>query len=197
MTRSVFIFAKPPMMGRSKTRLAKGIGKAHAQRIARMGFARTLKAARDPRWRLTLYTSPASVLGASLGGLWPKAVDRRDQGSGDLGDRLSRAYRAADPGLLLFIGSDCPDISASHLWRAFRLLSNHEAVAGPVNDGGFWLLGLNTRRRRHPPFDGVRWSTQHALSDVVENLNTPRQIAYLPTLIDIDTAEDWRRWIRQ
>ncbi|MCI4644307.1 MAG: TIGR04282 family arsenosugar biosynthesis glycosyltransferase [Hyphomonadaceae bacterium] len=194
MNRTVLIFAKAPRMGLAKTRLARGLGRTPAQRIARMGVMQTLRAAQDPRWQARLYAAPESDVKATFGGLWPAQLDRYSQGRGDLGTRLGRGLSEAPPGAALFIGTDAPDISRALLWQAFRALNRADCVVGPASDGGFWLLGLRRRLRFSAPFQGIRWSSMHTLSDLEANLPTGARITRLPTLIDIDEAEDWRAW---
>ncbi len=196
MPRTVLIFAKAPLIGLSKTRLAKGLGRAEARRIARFGFSRTLAAALDPRWRTVLYTAPDRYLPAGLGGLWPARLPRASQGPGDLTARLDRGLREAPRGPVLFLGADAPDIRRSHLWAAFRLLKTHDGVFGPARDGGFWLFGMNKGLRARSPFAPVRWSGPHAMADVRANLPPASRIAALETLIDLDEAADWRDWNR-
>ena len=196
--RTVLIFAKPPRMGLSKTRLARSLGSAsEARRIAVMTMAVTLRATMRGPWQTVLYTAPDSALTQSLGGLWPPHLTRRSQGSGDLTARLNRGLSEALPGPLLFIGSDAPDICAAHIRRAFRLLQSHDAVFGPASDGGFWLFGLNQTKRTRSPFDNVRWSGPHAMEDVWGNLPEHSRIGLLPELIDIDDADDWATWRSQ
>ncbi|MEO0785676.1 MAG: TIGR04282 family arsenosugar biosynthesis glycosyltransferase [Pseudomonadota bacterium] len=194
MSASVLIFTKAPRMGLSKTRLARGLGKAEAQRLARMSFARTLRAAIDPRWRTTLYAAPDRDLDQSFGGLWPEGLERVSQGRGDLGARLTKGFREARRGPVIFIGADAPDVSKALIWSAIRALKCHDAVAGPATDGGFWLLGLKRGLRARPPFYGVRWSSEHALADVEANLGSNAWIHHIRTLIDLDEADDWRAW---
>ena len=194
MKKTVFIYAKPPVMGLSKTRLAEGLGAAEAQRIARWTFGQTLRAVKDPRWNTVLATTPDTYLDATLGGLWPKSLERMSQGTGNLTDRLNKGLRQAPNGKVLFIGADCPDISNALIVEAFEKLSASEAVFGPAHDGGFWLFGINKRVNTPSPFENVRWSTKHALGDVRDNLFGLGKISYLPELIDIDTADDWKAW---
>lgn len=194
MTRSVLIFAKPPRMGLSKTRLAAGLGKTEAARIARFTMSATMKASLDPRWQTRLYTAPDQMLNETLGGLWPSSLPRFSQGGGDLGTRLTKGLREADRGAVIFVGADTPDISRALVWQAFGHLRRHDAVFGPARDGGFWLFGLNTGTRTPSPFSPVRWSGPHAMADVAANLPAGTRIARLPTLTDIDEAEDWAQW---
>lgn len=194
MTRTLLIFAKSPRIGLAKTRLARGLDKSTARRIARLGFARTLRAALDPRWQTRLHAAPDRDLGETFGGLWPASLERWSQGTGDLGARLTHGYREAPQGAVIFIGSDALDISKALIWQAFNALKRTDCVIGPARDGGFWLLGLNKRPRTAPPFRNVRWSSTFTLQDVEANLPQGAQIVRLPILADIDEAEDWRAW---
>lgn len=194
MMRTVLIFTKPPRIGLSKTRLAATMGKATARRIAHFTMTRTLRAACNPRWCTELYVAPDAALDDQLGGLWPAHLQRASQGRGDLGARLQRGYEQVSQGKVVFLGTDTPDISPAHIWQAFRLLDRNSAVFGPANDGGFWLLGLHKGLRRSAPFRNVRWSSPHTLADVRQRLGPRAKIAYLPELMDIDTAADWKDW---
>lgn len=194
MKRTVLIFAKPPLIGLSKTRLAKTLGKAEARRIARMSMAKTLREVIDPRWDTVLYAAPDRYLSCGFGGLWPQNLPRRSQGTGDLTDRLGKGLAEAPTGHVLFIGADAPDVSNALITRAFAALKGNAAVFGPASDGGFWLFGLTKRARTASPFDNVRWSGPHAMADVRANLGEAARVAELPTLIDIDVADDWWAW---
>lgn len=194
MTRTLLIFAKSPRIGLAKTRLARGTSRTTARRVARMGFARTIRAAMDPRWQTSLYAAPDRDLNEHFGGLWPSGMERRSQGGGHLGDRLVRGLKEAPLGPVVFIGSDAPDVSRALIWQAFRALIHADCVVGPASDGGFWLLGLHRRIRPNHPFEGVRWSSPNTLSDVEKSLPVGARIAHLPELIDLDEAEDWRVW---
>jgi len=191
----ILIYAKPPRIGLAKTRLARSLGSSvTARRIATAIQAKTLRAALRGPWDTVLYTAPDKELANSLGGIWPAHLERRSQGPGDLGDRLSKGMREAPAGPVLFIGSDAPDISTSLLRQAVRALSRHDAVFGPAPDGGFWLFGLNKTARTQTPFYNVRWSGPHAMEDVWANLPEGATVGILPQLIDIDDAKDLEIW---
>ncbi len=190
-TRTLLIYAKPPRMGLAKTRLARSLGsQSEAQRINRFCAARTFRAAIDPRWQTRLYAAPDNHLHDTRGGAWPARVPRFSQGQGGLGRRLARGLREAPKGAVAFIGTDAPGISKALIWQAFRALIHHDAAVGPASDGGFWLLALGPRLRDPRLFEGVRWSHAETLNDLLENLSGTR-VARLPTLIDVDEAEDW------
>lgn len=194
---TLLIFAKPPRMGLSKTRLADGLGRTEARRIAHYTLARTMRAARDTCWTVRLYVEPALAVHDTLGGLWPPAIGKYPQGRGNLGARLTRAMLEAPHGPVIFIGADAPDISHSLLRRASIALRHNGVVFGPADDGGFWLLGLSEQLKRPDVFQDVRWSTPHAMEDVWSNLPAEAHVTLLPQLIDIDIAQDWKRYKNQ
>ena len=181
-------------MGRAKTRLATDIGATHAQRLNRFCHAQVVRAASKLPQTVCLCVAPDTALNASYGGLWPAQFNRTPQGHGDLGDRLQRAFKDAGPGPVVVVGTDAPQISTSLLGQAFRTLKRSDVVVGPADDGGFWLLGLSAVARRYAPFSPVRWSTEHALQDVLNNLPQDLRVTRLATLIDLDDAAAIQAW---
>ncbi|MEH6695548.1 MAG: DUF2064 domain-containing protein [Hyphomonas sp.] len=195
MTKAtLLIYAKPPRMGLSKTRLAAGLGLTEARRVAHFTLARTMRAALNGYWTSVLYAAPDTAMTDSVGGFWPASLARRSQGHGGLTERLNKGLAEAPPGPVLFMGSDAPDITPALLRNAIRTLQNNDAVFGPARDGGFWLFGINKGSRTRSPFGKVRWSGPHAMEDVWGNLPPHARVGLLPTLIDIDEADDWHAW---
>jgi hypothetical protein len=186
----LIVMAKVPAAGRVKTRLAAEAGLATAVRFARHSLASLLRrvGATAP-WSTTLAVTPDSAVASRL---WPRGVPLTRQGVGDLGARMQRLFDCAPPGPAVIIGTDVPHIARAHIWAAFRLLGRHDAVLGPAEDGGYWLVGLRRRPRILRPFQGVRWSTAYALTDTLANLRG-RSVAQVATLFDVDTAADLAR----
>ncbi len=193
-TVSLLIFAKPPRMGLSKTRLAEGLGATEARRIASFTLASTLKAARASGLNVKVYTTPDGLAATQQGGAVFGGLALRPQGPGTLTERLERGLKEAPPGMVLFIGSDAPDITPGLLRRAVRGLTQHDAVFGPALDGGFWLFGMHKGPQTRSPFRRVRWSGPHAMEDVWSQLPNAARVWLLPPLIDIDAAPDWDNW---
>jgi uncharacterized protein len=178
------------MAGAAKRRLAAEIGSSEATRFARAAAAALIgRLGRDARWQTILAVSPDRFASSRI---WPPKLETCAQGTGDLGKRMQRLLQANTPGPLVIIGTDIPAISASHIAAAFRLLGSRDAVFGPATDGGYWLVGLRRRPRLLQPFQQVRWSGPHALKDTLGNLSG-QMIGFLPTLADVDSAEDYRR----
>lgn len=194
---TLLVYAKPARIGLSKTRLAKGLGRTEARRVAGFTLARTLRAARMSGCRVVLFVSPDTM--AHPGPVPPGfgGSERRAQGQGGLTERLERGLRAAPPGPVMFIGADAPDVTPGRLRRAVALLRRSDAVFGPADDGGFWLFGLHKGPSTRAPFRNVRWSGPHAMQDVWSHLPPHNRIGLLETLIDIDEASDWKAWTRR
>jgi DNA-binding transcriptional LysR family regulator len=117
---SLLIFAKPPRMGLSKTRLAEGVGPTQARRIAGFTLASTLRAARASGLDAKVYTTPDLLAGGQQGRALFRGLEVHPQGAGTLTDRLERGLRDAQPGMVLFVGSDAPDVSPALLRAAVR-----------------------------------------------------------------------------
>ncbi len=189
---NLVVFARAPMVGTVKRRLATEIGAL----AARQFYARTTadvlaRLARDGRWRTWLAVTPDRF--ANAGRFWPKDVDRLPQGPGDLGHRMARALGRFPGAPAVIVGTDIPELGAGHVAAAFAALGGHEAVLGPAADGGYWLVGLRDGAGLADMFDGVRWSSPHALEDTLANLRH-RRVALLQQLHDVDDAAGLRRW---
>ena len=182
------IMLKLPQPGRVKTRLGRDIGKIAATWWFRHQVTRLLRQVEDPRWETILAVAPDAAGMAAR--VWPAHFARIPQGGGNLGQRMARLMRTVPAGPMCIIGSDIPDVRRRHVARAFAALGRHEAVFGPAPDGGYWLVGM--KRVARPPkslFQGVRWSTKHALADSCTSMAGLR-IALVDVLRDVDTAAD-------
>jgi hypothetical protein len=187
------IMVKAPQMGRVKTRLARETGQAAAVAAYRTMLATIVRRLRGGReWRVVLAVAPDAAV--ETRGL--PAAARIAQGRGDLGARMQRLFdRFRRRGPVIVIGSDIPGISRGDIRSALKALKANDAVVGPAEDGGYWLIGQGLRRRL-APFEGVRWSTEHARADTVRNL-AGASVARLRSLLDVDAAQDWRAWTRE
>ena len=185
--RHLVIFARRPRYGIGKRRLAAEVGNMAAWRFQRSALAALMRElAQDGRWTTWLAVSPDRPTH------WVKGARPVGQGPGDLGARLTRLARGLPPGPLIVIGSDAPQVNRGDVAAGFQALGRLDAVFGPARDGGFWLVGLSRRGRRHPPFSHVRWSTSDALADTLANLGD-RPVGSLRVLEDVDDAGSLRR----
>lgn len=190
MTRrqTLVVMLKEPRPGRVKTRLGRDIGMTAAAWWFRHQTRRLLRRLEDPRWDLVLAVAPDHE--GMVSQVWPAHLPKVPQGAGDLGDRMGRMLRSMPPGPVCIIGADIPGIRPAHITRAFAALGSHDAVFGPAPDGGYWLVGM--KRTAAVPagiFEGVRWSTRHALADTEASLSGCR-VARVDCLRDVDEVTD-------
>lgn len=118
------------------------------------------------------------------------AVPLAEQGEGDLGARMARATAG---GASILVGADLPDLALQHLEQAVAALRTHPAVIGPAEDGGYWLIGLQTPM----PFlfEPMAWGTGVVFAQTMDRFAAhgigPAVLEQLP---DLDRPEDLRRW---
>jgi rSAM/selenodomain-associated transferase 1 len=188
MRQTLILMLKEPRVGRVKTRLGRDIGMVDSAWWFRHQSARLVRRLRDPRWQIVLAVSP-DVRGMTSR-CWPGDLARIPQGRGDLGQRMKRVLRHIRVGRVCLVGADIPDLSSTHVERAFRALGSNEVVFGPAVDGGFWLVGV--RHGRAVPqglFQSVRWSGPNALSDSIASVAGLR-VAVVDQLKDVDEVAD-------
>lgn len=185
----VMIFAKAPLRGTVKTRLAATIGDDAALDIYRRMLWRASRRLGQGPWQRVLCVTPDAL--ADDPQHWPAETGRVPQGDGDLGARMLRALNRASPGApVIVVGSDIPELDARHIRQALAALARHDLVFGPSLDGGFYLVGA-----RVPPaaglFADVTWSAPTTLAQVLGNCTTQ------PALIDrLDDCDDMAAFAR-
>ncbi len=190
--RVLAVFSKNPVEGKVKTRLAGTIGNIRALEIYE-ALRRLTDAATSPvKARRVIWYSDFIPQTDTL--LSPGTEARLQQGK-DLGERMHNAFCemfSSGSLLVVLIGTDCPDISAAIIEKAFALLESSDAVLGPAMDGGFYLIGL--KQRIPELFLGRTWSTSTVLEETLDKLETKGfSFSLLPELRDIDTFEDLRQ----
>jgi len=178
---------KSPLAGRVKTRLARDVGVTRATSFYRTTARAVItRLAADRRWTTMLAVAPDVDVCRPY---WPRSIPRMAQGPGDLAARMQRIMHALPPGPVVIVGTDIPAVRTAHVAAAFNALGGHDAVFGPADDGGYWLVG---QRRLPAPIDAfsdVRWSTEHALADTLAN-HRGRSVGFAAELSDVDGARD-------
>lgn len=192
----LIVFARAPVPGEAKTRLAAAIGAAAAARLhARLVERAVATAVAARAGTVELHCAPdvRHPLFARLATRYRMVL--RAQGQGDLGARmhraLARALRKADAAVL--IGCDCPVLRADDLRRAVReLRAGTDAVFAPAADGGYALVGL--RRSAPRLFSEIEWGSVRVMSATRRRL---RELGWscheLREVWDVDRPEDYAR----
>ena len=179
----VALFGKPPVPGLVKTRLGASLGDAVAASLYRAFLLDAVTHARCLRGPVTLFVDGDPAHPALEVVELPTCV----QEGADLGERMARCFeRELAFGVpVLLAGTDVPTLP-ERVWHAAReALETHAQVYVPSVDGGYVLVGA----REVPRFDGVRWSTRHALADT---LAQNPEAAVIEPWYDVDDADDLR-----
>ncbi len=188
------VFAKAPVPGVVKTRLAAAIGSEAAAELYRRLGQRVVSAAAASRRAVVWYAPPGRRVAVTgwLDGV--RGIAYRAQPAGSLGRRLETAFAwhfAHGAGRVVIVGTDCPGVGRSVLARAFRALRSADVVLGPALDGGYYLIGLTAP---HPElFRRVAWSTGLVLRATRARARAlGLSCRVLDLLRDVDTANDAR-----
>jgi uncharacterized protein len=189
---AVIVFAKAPVPGLAKTRLAPALGEAGAAALAlRMLHHALAQAVAADVGPVELCAAPDATHPAVQTAAAHSGAALSEQGSGDLGRRMHRAFARSlvRHGRALLIGTDAPSLSAAMLRQASSALQDHDAVFVPAFDGGYALVGL---RRPDPRwFSDMRWSHARVMEETRERLRAARaRWAELTPVADIDEPAD-------
>lgn len=184
----LIVFAKAPVAGFAKTRLASVLGEQVAARLAQRMLDDSVRRAVDAGLGpVELCCTPDASHPAFLELAASFGLSLTLQGDGNLGQRMERAllrglrtHRKA-----LLMGTDAPELSASRLRSAAELLDIHPAVFNPALDGGYVLVGLAQPVPKL--FDDIPWSTDQVMQRTRERLRASGHgFAELPPLPDVD-----------
>jgi rSAM/selenodomain-associated transferase 1 len=182
----VVLFARNPVPGRVKTRLGMSPDRASALHEAFVRDALHTIATLDGVDTELSTDEPCAA--------WPDWTGRRSvQPAGSLGDRVYAAIkRALDEGRnkVMVLGSDSPGLPATHISELLR--SSADIALGPADDGGYYAIAC--RRADSRMFEGVRWSSDSALTDTVRAAEAcGLSVEIGPQWFDVDTPVDLER----
>ncbi len=198
---AIAVIAKAPRPGHVKTRLrailtpeeAADLGAAFlqdtlanlqraGQHVPVAGFVAYAPAGAETRFDGLLPAGTALVLADGTNGDAPGV-----QGFGRVLLDATRTLLAQGWGAVCVLGADSPTLPTAHLVSAARLLLQNQAdaVLGPADDGGYWLLGLT---RPHPePFANIAWSTETVAQETRAAIRAAGlRLAELPPWYDVD-----------
>lgn len=193
--RSLLVFAKAPLPGKVKTRLARTMGDEKAAELyGRMGKA-IVGAVRGGDFETSVVYSPVEALPAMRAWLGD-SLKLMPQADGDLGQRMNTAITEAleTSRVVCLIGTDSPDMNAARVSEAFEALGETDVVLGPTKDGGYYLIALS---EPHPElFEGIAWSTDRVLAETLAQARSAGlAVRVLETLADVDEFADVPAWL--
>jgi hypothetical protein len=193
---AIAVFAKAPVAGTVKTRLAAVLGADAAASLhaglVRHAVAAAVQARTGP---VTLRCLPDTTHPFFERCREESGVALEPQRGADLGARMADAFASAG-GPLLVIGADCPALTAVHLREAAAALESKDAVLIPAEDGGYVLVGL--ARPIPALFEGVDWGSAAVMAQTRAKLVAAKvEWRQLPALWDVDRPEDYARLQRE
>lgn len=193
MSQALAVFAKRPNPGQVKTRLTPALS---AEQAADLYWAMV-----QDTWALV----------SKLSGVEPYLfVDQPWEGFEILtAGQPVRIQHGADLGIKMYscllrlnecnfkrsiiIGTDSPTLPKAYIQTALELLvDERDAVLGPAEDGGYYLVGC--RRPHVEMFAGVSWSSPHTLAETKSAFDAVGYRTHLtPVWRDVDSIDDVRR----
>jgi rSAM/selenodomain-associated transferase 1 len=205
---ALYIAARAPLPGFTKTRLGRRIGHDHAAALA-AAFLRDLarRLAAGP-YTVGWYVTPDDAW-SDLGPLVAAAaLDQRrnviGQGTGDWTQRQCALFQGASARgeqRTVLIASDSPHLERQVVEDAFARLRDCDLVLGPTEDGGYYLIGMRGRSDEQGPapwdvLPGVRMSTGTVFDDLLDRARSlGLTTSILSPTFDVDEEADLDRLI--
>lgn len=198
MKCALAIFAKTIGMTPVKTRLAADIGVRAAETFYRLSIDCVGACVREavafnphivPFWVLAEEEAVDLDQWRGFNSMWT--------GEGGLGSRLATVSEALfeDHDAVVFIGTDSPQLTSDIFQEAYDRISStqHGCVAGPAEDGGFYLFG-SAKPVQREIWESVHYSLNTTLAELQALLeDTGRPIDALTVEQDADVADDLAR----
>ena len=183
----LLVFTRNPELGKVKTRLAKTVG----DQIALTIYTFLLERTRDIAIKVAADKAVYYSVKIRENDIWDPSIFKKHQQNGeDLGIRMLHAFKNGfDEGYekIIIIGSDLYDLTAKTIEKAFTLLDKNDVVIGPAEDGGYYLLGINSLEEK--VFKNKNWGTETVRKDTLEDLKD-KKVFLLKELNDVDVFED-------
>lgn len=195
-------FAKWPVQGKVKTRLAKSLGESRALNVHILLMNEVLDnlIAYDPEnLELWFDDMPGAQVNmtSTLEKIETLNIPCKIQCGINLGDKMAHALSTSLKQFrkVIIVGSDCPDVSKRTLAKAMEALEINDLVLGPAEDGGYVLIGA--KRFDAAVFDDVAWGTDSVLAETIANIELNNySCSLLEESWDVDELADYERWLK-
>ena len=191
---ALVLFARAPVAGAVKTRLAALLGADGAARLYRAVLEDAARLYAGGRWHPVLYADgdpDDRELAVLFGSPWR----REAQSNGDLGRRLAEAFRAErsrGAKAVVAVGSDHPALARAALAELLEAVARGEdAAVIPAQDGGYCAIALGERADPEAIFDRIPWSSAATLDATLRRIRAlALSAAVLDPSYDVDRPED-------
>lgn len=196
MSTLIQVFAKAPILGKVKTRLARDIGDVAAlqtyKKLCKAVITSTQACQAD---HIEIWTTENPQSSEATRFFDAFSVSVCEQQGEDLGARMrfSLKHGFQQHSMVVVVGADAYSLNSEYLDLALATLDDVDVVIGPALDGGYILIGMS----QFVPaiFERISWGSDRVLSETVSILKTlPVSFSLLPDRWDIDTLEDVKRF---
>jgi uncharacterized protein len=193
---AIGIIGKAPQPGRSKTRLATGIGAAAASELSACflrDVAASIEAVPEALGRRGYGVYAPAGAEDIMRRLLPSGFGLLLQAGVDLGHVLLGATRAlldAGHDCVLLVNGDSPTLPPRFLAQAIAALREpgDRMVLGPASDGGYYLIGL--KQPHQQLFMRIAWGTETVARSTCDRAaEIGLAVTLLPEWYDVDDIE--------
>ncbi len=185
------IFVRNPEKGKVKTRLAEDFGEEETLELYKNFIKDILERTASDRYKTRVFSWPPGS-DVHLMKTFGKSHEYRHQKGGDLGKRMYHAFVdtfAEGFERVILIGSDIPHIDFSVIEEGFFKLEKSDAVIGPANDGGYYLIGFHKGKLSEEFFKEIEWGVESVYRKTIDKLSTVKH-STVESMSDIDYFED-------
>jgi len=192
----IIVFAREPLLGQVKSRLASQIGAQEALAVYQSMLARLgnlLTHAQIAAWDLWVTSNCSHEDFVSICNKTNIYLQSEQNLGTRMDDAIQQTLREKSVDSVILIGTDCPALTERYLDQALLALeSGIDVVLGPAEDGGYVLVGMG--RPIAAVFEDIPWGTNQVMRRTLEALKA-NELSYrlLDTLWDVDRPEDLAR----
>lgn len=189
----VIIFARAPILGHVKTRLAKDLNETLTLGLYRRFVGDIVKKITDAGHCLKIFHDPPGSLPLMkdwLGNHHDYALQEGET----LGQKMANAFvRVFEIGFrqAVLMGTDIPDLPGKIISHALSSLDAYDAAIGASLDGGYYLIGFSAKKFLAEAFENIPWSTPGVFEETMTAFaSAGLRVKQLPSWRDVDTYED-------
>lgn len=187
ISNALIIFTRNPELGKCKTRLANSVGNEEALKIYKYLLQHTANVSKKvDAERFVFYSDDIQQKDIWDNSYFNKKLQKGD----DLGERMENAFKHLFlDGFkkVVIVGSDLLDLSETIIENAYKKLDDNDAVIGPAQDGGYYLLGMKNLNEN--VFKNKSWGNNTVFEKTEQDFSN-ENLYILETLNDIDYLED-------
>lgn len=184
------ILVQNPVWGEVKPKIAKTMGNDKALFIYNSLIKHTFEITHALKCDKSVYYSQFIQIDDIWNGAFYRKALQKGKEWNEVMDNIMKDFEAGHYEKLVITCCDFMTLASAHIEEAFDKLTDFDAVLGPTQRGGYYLMGI---RKRHPNlFVGKKPNDENLLLDTVLELQKNNcKVAFLDPLRAIRTDEDY------